>query len=171
MQESPARALQEHHPASLGSGRGTVCIGHTKYMHIPSWEKEIPLGIVTTKSINQLEELISCYPAEPQLSPMVVAASGPGGGGGRRWQLHPTCPVMARGGPALAYGGFVLGLRTDSLSWPKSRPKEVMFIPLPQESPFSVASPSTGTSAVATHTWLLPVQPPGRLAASGAVSQ
>lgn len=52
-----------------------MCSGHTKYTHIPSWENKIHLGTVTTKPINQLEELISCDPAEHQLSLMVVAAS------------------------------------------------------------------------------------------------
>lgn len=157
----------------MGEGQ---CALNTKYMHIPSWENEFHLGTVSpSKLTNQLEELICCYPAEQQPSPMVVAASGAGGGGGGggRWQLHPTCPglVMARGGPASAYDEFMQGLRTASPSWPKSRPEEVMSMSLPQESPFPVTSLSTGASAVASHTWLLPVQPPGRLAASGAVSQ
>jgi len=59
-------------------------------MDVPSWESEIHLGTVTTKPINQLEELTSCDPAEDRLSPMVVAASR---GWRRRWQLHPTCPA------------------------------------------------------------------------------
>lgn len=149
-----------------------MCSGYTKYTCIPSWENKIHLGTVTTKPINQLEELISCDPVEHQPSRMVVAASW-----GWRRQLHPTCPawpqpaLTAWGGPASVYSGFVLGLRRDSTSHPKSRPKEVTSIPLLQESPFPVAPLSTGTSAVATHTRLLPAQPPGKLAASGAVSQ
>lgn len=67
-----------------------MCSGHTKYLHISSWENKILLGTVTTKPVNQLEELISCDPTEQQ-SLMVVAASW---GWRRRWQEVAASPDL-----------------------------------------------------------------------------
>lgn len=87
-------------PATITLHAGMLCLGTAgtasfcpvwwekahvfRTYQMPSRTNKSHAGTLTTKPITELEELISCDPAEHQASPPSW---------GWRWQLHPTCPA------------------------------------------------------------------------------